>query len=176
MGHSQRLTLGEIRSVYQLLGEVTDLGLVPNAWRRHMLVELSKLVGARVGLTMDLCNLLPGRAPDSIRPMDVGFINERESGLYVDYLNSADKKLSDPPIAPMMGLHQRTRFYTRDREQLVGNREWYRSPIVSEARQASGIDHFVLSSACGWRGKEWIPGFILYRSWGEKPFHPRCGR
>jgi hypothetical protein len=172
MGHSERLTLREIRSVYQLLGEISDLGLMPNAWRRHMLVGLSRMIGARVGLTADLCNLLPGRAPDIIAPLDVGFINERESALYVDYMNSADQKVLDPPVGPLISLHQRTRFYTRDREQLVQNAEWYRSPIVSEARRASGIDHFVVSQAQVAR-PGLVTGFILYRPWGDKPFHPR---
>jgi hypothetical protein len=172
MGLSERLTLREIRSVYQLLGEIGDLGLTPNAWRRHMLLGLSRIIGARVGLTADLCNLLPGQAPDVIAPLDVGFISERESALYVDYINSTDQKISDPPMAPMISLHQRTRFYTRDREQLVENGEWYRSPIVSEARKASGIDHFIISQAQVAR-PGLVTGFILYRPWGDKSFHPR---
>jgi hypothetical protein len=172
MGHSERLTLREIRAIYQLLGEISDLGLEPNAWRKHMLLQLSRLIGARVGLTADLCNLLPGRAPDVIAPLDVGFISERESALYVDYINSTDQKIQDPPMRPMISLHQRTRFYTRDREQLVDNGEWYRSPIVSEARKASGIDHFVISQAQVAR-PGLVTGFILYRPWGDKPFHSR---
>ena len=172
MGHSQRLALRDIRSVYQILGEISDLGLVPDLWRRHMLVQLSKLIGARVGLTVDLTNAFPGCCPAPIDPMDVGFVNERESGLWLQYLKSTDWKTNDPSSVAMFNLHQRTRFFTRDRREMVDNKDWYMSPIVSEARRGSGIDHFVVSSARVARPGV-LTGFILYRPWGDTPFHPR---
>jgi hypothetical protein len=173
MGHSERLALRDIRSVYRILGEITDVGLTPHLWRRHMLVELSRLVGARVGITVDLQNALPGRVPSVIDSVDVGFVSERESGLWLEYLRSTDMRQKDPPLEAMMRLHQTTRFFTRDRQQLVDCKTWYASPLVSEGRRYAGIDHFVVTSAQVAR-PGWLTGFVLYRPWGDRPFHPRC--
>src|SRR5687767_3436625 len=50
MSKSQRLRLGEVQSLYRLLGECRELGMDAVAWRRHMLAGLCRLTHAQVGL------------------------------------------------------------------------------------------------------------------------------
>lgn len=175
MSHSQRLNLREIRAVYQLLGEVTELGLQPGVWRWHMLKRLCELTQARVGITLDLKNALPGEAPQPLDGIDIGFDGEGERRYFVEYMKSVDWRIQDPSVEAMAGLHRKRRFLTRTREQLIDSQTWYASPIVSEARRGSNVDHFLASSAqIGRPG--WTTGFILYRSWGDPAFRPRSAK
>jgi hypothetical protein len=173
MGHSEQLRLHEVRAVYEILGQVIDLGLVPELWRRHMLDSLSRLVGARVGLTMDLKNALPGHSPIPILQQEVGLNDGRQMRHWLQYLQSSESRLEDPSNVAIFDLHQRRRFFTRTRQQLVDSTTWYASPVVSEARRGSDVDHF-LASSLKVSPSGFTSGFILYRPWGDSTFHPRC--
>jgi hypothetical protein len=170
MGRSDRMPLRDVRDVFYLLGEITELGTDPHVWREHMLRRLCAMTGARVGLTVDLCDALPGRVPRPIDPIDIGFAG-RQRDVYVDYCNSGQPG-EDPSMLAIIAHHQRRRLLTARREQLVDDRAWYASPVTSEARRASDVDDLLVASALLPK-PGWVIGFSLYRDWNERGFEER---
>src|SRR5579862_8152861 len=73
MARSQRLRLSDLRRVFDLVGEVVELGRDPTAWRSHALRGAARMTGGIVGLSMDMCGAAPGRQPTLVDPLDVGW-------------------------------------------------------------------------------------------------------
>lgn len=174
MHRSERLCHRELRALYTLLAEVTQLGHDPHAWRHHALEKLCALTGARVGLSLELNNVRPRQMPVPVDPIDVGFVDELERSYYLRYITSNQRAL-DPSVETLSTLQPHRRFLTFHRHAVLDDRIWYESPTVSEARRFSGIDHFLCSMyRLGHLGS--TTGFILYRRWGDAPFEERSRR
>ncbi|HEX4056090.1 MAG TPA: helix-turn-helix transcriptional regulator [Tepidisphaeraceae bacterium] len=171
MSRSKSLRLRDIRAVYTLLGEVTDIGTNPHAWRGHVLERLCQLTDGRVGITLELHNLLLNRSPMSIDPIDIGFGGPVERLVFVRYMAS-DARAVDPSTVALCTFQPQRRFLTVRRQEIVGNAQWYGSPMTSEARRSSNVDHF-LCSIYRLNHSGSTTGFILYKSWGEEPFDDR---
>jgi hypothetical protein len=172
MSSSGRLRQHDIRAVYSLMGEVTELGRDPHLWRSHVLNRLCRLTGARVGLTMELHNLLPNRNPIPIEPIDIGFAGPIERMSYVQYLTS-DLRAVDPSNVALCTFRPHRRFLTVRRREMIEDGAWYQSPVTSEARRTSNVDDF-LCSIYRLNHPGSTMGFILYRNWGERPFDERA--
>ncbi len=173
-GQSQRLRLADVRNVHRLVEEVADRGIDPAAWRAHMLTRLCALTGGRVGMTMHLRNAVPGRMPDLLDVFDVGFDGVRARGRFAEYARS-DERAVDPGALALVAGHQRARFVTAARHEVIDAGEWYASPVVSEARRSADIDHFLVSTIRLDRPGH-LTGLILYKDWGTPPFSPRDRR
>lgn len=173
MSHSYRLRFSEIRKLHDLLEQVSSLGLDPTRWRSHMLQELCALTHARVGLTTDVQQALPGNLMQFVEPVAVGF-SPQEVRSFGEFIAS-DDRLVDPGGLAVVNHHARRRFVTALRHEMVDSEQWYSSPVVSEGRRSANIDHYLLSSmAVGKPG--WLTGFVLYRSWDDAPFDERDRR
>jgi hypothetical protein len=174
MSHSQRLRQSDIRAALNLLSEVEALGIDPRAWRTHLLQNMARLIGARVGIACDLHNFLLNKPPIPIDNIDVGFDGDGERMQYVRYIQS-DNRAVDPSSVALCTAMPHRRFITFRREQLVEDKLWYAAPITSESRRASNVDSFVCSL---YRMPEpgRVTGFILYRNWREKGFSERTHR
>jgi hypothetical protein len=173
MSRSQRPRLHEIRRVHQLLEEVNSLGVDPAAWRSHMLQGLCQLTHARVGITTDVQQALPGEPMLFVEPVAVGF-EGNQIQTFSEFMAS-DQRLADPGGKAMLELHARQRFFTQRRHEMIGEAQWYASPVVSEGRRSVNIDHYLVSSvALDQPG--WWTGFALYRNWGDQPFDEKDRR
>ncbi len=171
MGRSQLLRLRDIRSAFRLVGEARDMGADPSAWRSHVIGEMARLVGGSVAMTLDLHEFLPGRVPRWVAPADLGWESDLERRRFLDYLGS-DLPKEDPSAVAWLALLTRRSIATATRREMIADRDWYGSPIVSEGRRSSRIDDPLISCALiGGPGR--VHGFQVYRPWGARGFERR---
>ena len=135
MGKSQRLRVGDLRAIYQLLGECRELGDDPTAWRRHLLAGVSRRFDAAVGL---------GGEGTVRHPRFFIYESEipAERSYYVAALLAGE--LIDSPMVsrfppPSSGP------ITRRREHNIPDREWYRSSEFNELFRRDRIDGGLMS-------------------------------
>jgi DNA-binding CsgD family transcriptional regulator len=164
MSRSERLSYRQVREVAELVGQAVELGRDPTAWRTHALAGLVRLTGARVGLTMDIDGL-PGGMPRMLDPIDLGF---DENGRRVFYRDYPAVMHEDPGTIALSRIHDKARFMSATRHELIEDGDWYAARAVSELRRTGDVDDFVCTSV------EIRPnvlhGFVVYRNWGEPPF------
>ncbi len=166
---SQRLRTSDVRNVYRLLGEITELGRDPSLWRLHLIQKLLALVDARVGFLGE--HFISPTTPADTRV--VGTVNwgwvPGEQELFYGYLNSGGIA-RDP-------LHMATprllfRSYTRRRRDLVPDEIWYSSPVVDPLRRQCNIDDTIYSR-CKLPQPGWAHFITPMRAWGATPFGAR---
>jgi DNA-binding CsgD family transcriptional regulator len=167
MLRSQRLRLHELRQIHNLLGEITELGQDPQAWRAHALRGLRDLVHGQVAFTLDYADALPGRAIRPIQPIDLGWPSESARRRFYQYIESGES-IEDPAAQSLFELHQRVRLVTCFRRQLVDDRTWYAAPSVVNGRHYADIDDFVCTTFALRPGM--LHGFIIYRGMREPAF------
>ena len=168
---SQRVAWRELRLISELVGEVGELGRDARAWRTHALGGLTRLLDGQVGLTLDLAGLDAPAGPTMVDPLDVGW-TDADRRMFHDYLRQEVN--DDPGAKALLDQHQRVRFLTATREQMVDDRTWYGARAVSEQRRSSSIDDFVSSSVR--TGPGTLHGFIIYRRWDDDRFALRHRR
>ncbi len=169
MGKHQSLTLGDVRGVFRLLGELRELGHDPWAWRLRMLTGLTDLLGAQVGLTgeMELPYTLNRMCP--VNPVDHGWSGAAERGIWLDYFSRLD--LSDDPTWHQI-YPRRGRALTRCRDQFMPLRQWYSSEHVQRYRRGSGVDGFIMSQRpLPWLRRDHL--IYILRAWNAPPLERR---
>lgn len=142
MAKGNRLWLKDIRAVYRLVGECRELGSDSRAWRLHMLEGLRRLVGAQVALYMHMNEI--GRGERVSEPLDSGFLDSHERGLWAHYVR-AREYLDDPvDMAFLEGFTGPLR--TRRLNSMVNQKEWYRSRHYNDYVRACHLDDRITSS------------------------------
>ena len=172
MSRSNRLALRDIRRINTMIEQVGELGADPHIWRPHLMDQTRQLLRARVAISMDCTNATPTTIPQLIDPLDMG-MEECDHRRLHQYFSSGEVT-TDPSAVALFGAHERVRFLTTTRRALAGDREWYASPTVSEARHGANIDDFVSSSVA--LAPHVLQGSIYYRDWGDTPFSPKDRR
>jgi DNA-binding CsgD family transcriptional regulator len=153
----------DARAIFGLLGELRDLGDDPAAWRSHMAERLCRLVGARVGLAVEVKLPLRYTQDDLLSLAHVGWQDEGERDLFCALHD-------DPTDEVVRALGARP--FTRVRSRLVDDRRWQRARFSHELRRIGGLGEFVLShQPLAEQGV--LSGIALYRSTGERLFSAR---
>lgn len=139
---SASVTWRDARAVFRLLDELKQLGHDTLAWRRRLVAELSALMGAQVGLA--------GEAPagrfldpsSHAGSVDEGWgtASERRAWLRVCERTEPDLDPSDRAVAKLG-----RRSFTRARQALASDRDWYGSAIFNDHYAPAGLDHYLLS-------------------------------
>jgi DNA-binding CsgD family transcriptional regulator len=162
-----RVTLGDVRAAFNLLGECRELAYDPGLWLRHALEGLRKLVGARVvmggeahwdrpcGPITPFHHVLVG-IPKAVEGNFIGRL--REGGLNADVISARLKALPQPEM-------------TRTRQQLVSDQAWYRSVQCEGLHRPAGIDHCIASLFELSRGRALLLG--IHRAAKEPDFSTR---
>jgi DNA-binding CsgD family transcriptional regulator len=172
LANSQRVRLHELRRIHQLIHELMDCGHDPAVWRLTALQGLKTLLHAQVGLTVDM-KIMPAGEPVMIDPVDTGWQTDSVRRRFMQYLQSGEMA-RDPGMIAWLSTQQKQHYVCRMRRQLLDDRTWYAAPSVSEARKMGDVDDFVVSTVALEPGA--MHGFVLYRSWSEKPFEARDQR
>jgi DNA-binding NarL/FixJ family response regulator len=141
---SQRLTLGDVRAVFRLLGEIRERGSDPVIWRRYMLTQLHQLMGTRLGYVIQ-------SRPPLVEGMQTitCFVEEgmSEQGMRIAYeFMYQGGALKDVATPKLIELLMRGRHFTRTRRQLVPSDEvWEKSHSFQNYYYPQGIDDMITS-------------------------------
>ena len=173
MSSSQRIRVDDVRQMFRLMGEVAELPGDSGARKRHAIDGLCRLVGAKVGVAMSARD--DGSGPQPYESFDSGWSDPGERAAMFDHV-VADAITADPAVGPMVrvmvALGPREGA-ARRREDLVVDRDWYRSPHVNELRRPGGINHCVY---CVYRHQHTahLSSISIHRPWGDRrPFSAR---
>ena len=153
----------DVRAIFGLLGELRELGDDSSAWRAHMAERVCRVVGARVGLAVEVRLPLRYTQDDLIALAHVGWQNERERDVFCT--------LRDDPTDEVV-RRLGARPFTRVRRRLVDDRRWQRAEFAHELGRIAGLGEFVLSHQPA-LDHGVMSGIALYRSAGERQFSPR---
>lgn len=171
MAKSQRLTLRHVRSVYRLLGECRDLGADPVAWQSHLYQGMARLIGAQVATGGELL-LLP-QGPQVVSCVDLGWEGERERQRFREFQARGEPATSEAFGAFVRELHGRS-LATRSRQQVIDDRDWYRSEHFNEYSKVSRIDACLVSLCMlPALADQAVSIMTFYRPLGERQFERR---
>jgi DNA-binding CsgD family transcriptional regulator len=171
MSHSQRLRLRDVRAVFRLVGEAREMGEHPSAWRRHVVENLLRLIGAKRGLSVDAPTIGPDGSPIPACVVDRGWCDEFERQMLLKY-NADPGRLGAPEWPSYIELLKQHPFFTRRRRQVLSDREWYGSLHVQEIRRPCDLDDFLYSSARLRPDCDGVHVLCLHRARADKPFEP----
>lgn len=168
-GRSDNITFAELRRILRLTSDLRDLPQGSVEQRRCALQGLCGLVGAQVGLWLDLTLADRNRILVS-GTLDLGWGSEREHRAYLSYLDAQPRSI-DPSHAPL-ARRLRGGPFTTTRRHVLGDRAWYSSEHVQEFRRAGGVDDFMYGGRLSAGGVQ-AHGMSLHRPWGDRPFSER---
>jgi hypothetical protein len=169
MSRSDTVSLFVLRRLLRLAGELRELPLGSEAQRRHALDGLRTIVGAQVGLWLDLEGFRSKRVVLR-NAIDVGWSGASERGTFLRYMR--DQSIAVDPSLEPIARAMRTRYCTPIRRHVVDDRTWYRSEHVQEFRRAARVDDFIYGGYLADDGDHAL-GFSLHRAWGDRPFTER---
>lgn len=174
---AQGLSAADIRSLFQLLGELRELGARPSAWRQHLALELERLCGARA---VCVSELQPNSQPRGAETRDcrdaVSVLDLADTGVPVDERAAFYEDVvwyehdEDDPLAALLTLYGSS--FTRERRSLASDPAWYRSALANERFRRQNCDDFVFSMQVVPRLSV-FSSFEAYKAWGDRPFTGR---
>jgi DNA-binding CsgD family transcriptional regulator len=165
---SQRLRLSDVRDVFRLLGECRELELDFTQWQRHMLQGLCRLLRAQLAIGGEMSWTGPDRMMVPIRCENYRAAPARWPE-YTEWLENP-RILVNAAVSRFHGLRERQS--TRARQQLIDDREFYRSPFFNEILKPGGFDQGVLSRYVLAPGRR-MHEVVLNRVRGEPRFAQR---
>jgi DNA-binding CsgD family transcriptional regulator len=165
MGKSGRVRFADLRSAYRLIHECRDLGHDPAAWPRHAIEQLTRLVGAQVGLVIQFRLAGPGEPPGVSVLHDHGWLTPRHRAYWYEHNILRREVVRAPTFQEFVALSGT--LLTRRREQLVGDAAWYSSAEFQGMNRQVELDDLLAS---GFRRpvSPYLFGLVLYRSLGEE--------
>jgi DNA-binding CsgD family transcriptional regulator len=160
------LTERDLRGAIRLVNEARELPRGSSVQREHVLRGIAAIVHAQVGIW--------GHLEDGGRLcawLDFGWSGAAERRVLEEYCRPD----SELPIDPALQLHLSAAQPSRPvlaatRDDLIRERDWYRSVHVQEVRRAARVDAFVYAT---WEAEGRVCGFSVHRAWGERGFGER---
>lgn len=154
-----------VSQIVRLLSKVAGMSGSLSIKKRVLMEGLSGLVDAD-GWLWTATRVIPDQAtPMSVGVIYDGITDEEFSG-WVDASQVADPGPPEDP--PLTALFQEGRHYTRTRQQLVSDEDWYNHPTVKKYRLERGLDHFLYTVYP--LGPEHCSAIGFFRRVGREPF------
>ena len=144
MGRSERITLGDVRRVFELLDDLKHSGSQPADWRRHMSERLRELIGSQVSVSCLIPTPSEGSRLVLRDPVDVGYPTKLARSVFQDWADRSDFT-RDPTMARIEPYVVAGRAVSISRPQLQDDRSWYRSFHYNEVRRLTTMDDFIRS-------------------------------
>ena len=161
----------QLRRALRLASELRDLAPGSDEQRHHALEGLCALVGAQVGLWVNV-EAVPAGHVVIRKARDRGWSNDRERAIFRRFAGSQEAQRRDPSVAAMLRrMKEKDRVTSVLRDDLIDSRAWYGSDHVQEYRRGCGVDSFISTVARTSATTASCPS--LHRRWGEKPFAER---
>ena len=164
MSKSAAVGVRQALGVVKLYGELRDLPANPGIRRHHTADALCKMLGAQVGAVADGLGFVADRHPTMTNPISAGWVRPEGQRIFEQYFRSADHCI-DPTIPAM--AHLRPKIFTRRREDLVEDRQWYRIAHIQDDRRAAEVDD-VLYSVYRRNRSGGIHILAAHRPWGDR--------
>jgi DNA-binding CsgD family transcriptional regulator len=173
MSQSERLRVGDVKWIYHLVGECRELGIDSRAWRLHAYTRLSDFAGGVI-VTGGQSEAPRKKQMDLLGvPVDVGWHCEVLRKNWHDFMSSR-RKFEDPLFRRLLAAGLARGVWTR--EQIIGDREWYRSKFFADGfRVGKGMDASVFSAVVvpRFRSMSWVS---MHRPLGQPAFSERWCR
>jgi DNA-binding CsgD family transcriptional regulator len=165
---SQRLRLSVVRRVFHLLDECRDLGQDPVRWLAKAADGMCKIVEADIVLAA-LSQPGPFQGFETaIATFDTGWESPIHRGHCLKYISGSEYHQSPDFLAFRAMARERV---VVSRQQLVEDRDWYRTTHYQENWRPGGADHYLV----GVHASPDRPGTTLFnfsRAEGREPFGP----
>jgi DNA-binding CsgD family transcriptional regulator len=169
MARSTQPTLGEIRSIFQLLSDLRDLANDRLLWRQQMVSGLCRLLGARQGSVLGLEGFHPGGTMRLIDAVHGGWANAAAAAIWEGQLRSGQ---FSNDVLLVTAQQTPGDVSAMLRHELVSDETFYASPIVRELLPILDIDSHVV----GWQrmpgGGETV-ALTFHRELGARGFSLR---
>jgi DNA-binding CsgD family transcriptional regulator len=175
------LPADDIRALFQLTGELRELGSDPAAWREHLASALEVMCGAQVVVVSELQVNPAGRrrptppeeascatAVTPLQILDRGLPPTTRQRFYDELYWSSHRV--DDTLLPIIDLYGTA--FTVLRSDVVDDARWFRSTMANERYRRHGCGDFTMSMAPV-EHLGVICGLEIYRAWGEPGFTPR---
>lgn len=166
------ITEGDLRSVVRLLTEVIRDERDLASRKRTLMEGLARLVDADSWLWTITRDVREGGRPLSIWMMHGGLSKDQVAAM-VAYAN--DPVGPPPEHAPLARLQQEGRHYTRRRQQLISDEDFYNAGSIRQYGKLMNMDQYVFS-IYPLEEPDMISGVGLHRQWGREPFSERESR
>lgn len=177
--HRPLLSSHDIRALFQLLGELRELGQEPEQWRAQLARGLAKLCGTRLTSATELVVRVGAAADATHCGHYVECLHERSDGLSAEQSAGFQRELldlpgeADPAFPAMVPLYGTS--FTRRRQELASDSDWYGSSAANDYFRRYDCDDYIKSmepvELPG--GTQLLCGITLYRGWRERPFGER---
>jgi DNA-binding CsgD family transcriptional regulator len=171
MSKSSELRLTDVRRVFRLVGECSELGRHEEAWRRHSNEGIARLLAARASNGGQINWARPHGIIHFESPIVTGFTGS-EAAVFAPFMRKRDP--SQDPIFSNLG-RDRSRVVTRRRQELVDDTAWYSSISFNDYRRVVGVDH-CMYTLCQLRDANAYSLIGLHREVGDAPFSAREAR
>lgn len=169
---SEGLSDADVRAIVRLLADVAIVDGGTDEKKQALMDGLRRLVDADGWLwSMTRVDF------DTQTPMSVGLLHGGLTDEQITGWIEASQVASTPPPedAPLAEELKQNRHFTRTRQQVVSDAQWYAHPSVQRYRLRQGIDHF-LYSIYPLDDPSEISAIGLFRLRGRPPFSDRDRR
>ena len=174
MGRSERLRLSDVRTAFRLVGEVRELGADPAAWPTHLITGRSRVVGAKVGLTIEARGWRAGALRTlPVAATDVGWSDAAERARFLEWMGRPEA--DGPDFAAYSERLAGRDCFTCTRRDLVTDADWYSSAHLNEFRRFAALDDFVYAT-CVLPHLGGLHILALHRTSDDRPFGRRDRR
>ena len=175
MAESHRPRLRDLRQLYQLVGECSELGADPVAWRQRLVEGAAGLVGGQVAILTEATFAAPFGQPGWLRPryvVDAGWPTASDRRLSLERFSTEGfpehglfaPETFDPPVS-LRVIHARSR---------IGEAVWHESILYNEYVRKGYLDDWMHAHFLSDQGEVfWLD---LNRAKGDRPFTERQRR
>lgn len=159
----------DVRGIVRLLSDIVILDSSLAGKKAALMSGLQKLIGADGWLWSVTRVDVDTRTPISVGLMHGGLSDEQLTG----WLEASQSNCPPPEDGPMFELTRTRSHFTRTRQQVVSDEDWYKHPAVVRHRLRLGIEHFLYSVYPIDEADELYSAIGLFRFLGREKFSER---
>jgi DNA-binding CsgD family transcriptional regulator len=165
------ISLRDLRSIFLLLGECSELPKIPELWFKHLHEGFIRLFHTMVTTVVvseasTIVNITPPKPGDLA--LGYGWLSELDRQKAWKYYSSGG--VQDDPVIEQWSRIPGSRA-TLTRQELADDRAWYGSDSFNNCFRACNTDHMILSRCPLTGGRAMLMN--LWRARGEQPFTVR---
>lgn len=163
---SQTLRRDQVTGLLRIVHEAYEMRPDRDARREHVLRGLCALIGGDTAGLVDFPGA-PARGTPGKNLVTCGF-SEAEGREAFTIYNSSQGSIRNPALPAIAARAKRAGTAAARREEMIEDRDWYRTEYVSDVRRRWRIDHSLYAVTVGRSGP--TIGLAFCRGDGRQPF------